>query len=209
MDTEFRLVGARVLVVDDAPTNLAIAKNLLKRYDLHIDCVTSGADALDAVLDDYVRYDAIFMDYLMPDMDGVETMRLIREIDSDYARNVPVIAITSNTSASGEEMFLQKGFQDFLPKPIDLSRLDAVIRKWITGKKESKPRRIKDKPDPETLDLLREACEEYDVTIVDETIEQLNSFEYEAGGELVGWLAENAELMNYTDIIRKLSLLKL
>ena len=205
MDTEFSLVGARVLVVDDAPTNLAIAKSLLKRYDLHIDCVTSGADALNAVRNEYVRYDAIFMDYLMPGMDGVEATRQIREIDSDYTRNVPVIVVTSNAATSEEEMFLQKGFQDVIPKPIELSRLDAVIRKWITGKKEGKPRQMMDKPDEETLDLLREACAEYDVNIVDETIEQLNSFDYEAGGELVGWLTENAELMNYTDIVRKLT----
>jgi len=208
MDNEFRLVGARVLVVDDAPTNLAIAKSLLKRYDLHIDCVTSGPDALAAVRNKYVRYDAIFMDYLMPGMDGAEATRLIREIGSDYARNVPVIAVTSNASTSEEGVFLQKGFQDVIPKPIEPSRLDAVIREWITVKKEDKPRRKKDKPDAETLDLLREACAEYDVNIVDETIQQLNSFEYEVGGELVGWLTENAALMNYTDIIRKLSLLK-
>jgi len=205
METEFSLVGARVLVVDDSPTNLAIAKSLLKRYALHIDCVASGSEALSAVRNEFVRYDAIFMDYLMPGMDGVEATRLIREIGSDYARNVPVIAITSNAATSGEEMFLQKGFQDVIPKPIELPRLDAVVREWITGKKQSGPRQIMGEPDAETLDLLREACAEYDVNVVDETIEQLNCFEYETGGELVRWLTENAELMNYTDIVRKLS----
>jgi len=205
MDTEFNLVGARVLVVDDSPTNLAIAKSLLKRYAMHIDCVTSGSDALNAVRNENVRYDAIFMDYLMPGMDGVEATRLIREIDSDYARNVPVIATTSNTVTSEEEMFLQKGFQAYIAKPIELPRLDAVIREWITGKTKSEPRRKMDEPDAETLDLLREACSQYDVNIVDETIEQLNNFEYETGDELVRWLTENARLMNYTDIARELS----
>jgi CheY-like chemotaxis protein len=74
------------------------------------------------------------MDHMMPEMDGIEATGLIREIDTDYAKNIPIIALTANAIVGNEEMFLSHGFQDFISKPIDLARLDAVLRDWVRDK---------------------------------------------------------------------------
>jgi len=133
--TRVQLPYARVLVVDDVPTNLDVAKGLLKPYDMRIDCVANGQAAITLIREGQAQYNAIFMDHMMPGMDGVEAVRIIRnEIDSDYARTVPVIALTANAVVGTEKMFLQNGFQDFLSKPIDTRELDRVIRQWVRNK---------------------------------------------------------------------------
>ena len=125
------LPDACVLVVDDNVTNLDVAKGLMKPYGMRIDCVTGGPEAIEAIRDGTIRYDAIFMDHMMPGMDGIEATRRIREIDTDYARTTPIIALTANATVGNEEMFLSRGFQDFLSKPIDILRLDKMIRRWV------------------------------------------------------------------------------
>ncbi|MCL2708745.1 MAG: ATP-binding protein, partial [Defluviitaleaceae bacterium] len=122
---------ARVLVVDDNPTNLDVARGLMKPYGMRIECVDGGQKAIDAIESGGEKFDAIFMDQMMPGMDGIEATKKIREIDAEYAKKIPIIALTANAVAGNEEMFLQKGFQAFLSKPIDINRLDAVIRQWI------------------------------------------------------------------------------
>jgi CheY-like chemotaxis protein len=122
---------AKVLVVDDTITNLDIAKGMMKPYGMRIDTATSGQQAIDAIRDEKVKYNAIFMDHMMPGMDGITAAGKIREIGTDYAKNIPIIALTANAIAGGEKMFLDKGFQAFLTKPIDLNRLDAAIRQWV------------------------------------------------------------------------------
>jgi len=135
-----RLPYARVLVVDDVPTNLDVAKAMLKPYGMKIDCVTGGQQAVDAIRAVDVRYNAIFMDHMMPEMDGIEAARIIREeIGTEYARNIPIIALTANAIAGNEEMFLSKGFQAFLPKPIEIARLDSIILQWVRDKELEAP----------------------------------------------------------------------
>ena len=126
---------ARVLIVDDNPTNLDVAKGLMGLYGMKIDCVSGGQQAIDAIRNEKVIYKAVFMDHMMPDMDGIEATRIIREeLDSDYAKTVPIIALTANAIVGNEEMFLSKGFQAFISKPIDLARLDTVLRQWVRDK---------------------------------------------------------------------------
>ena len=348
---------ARILLVDDVITNLDVAKGLMKPYHMQIDCVTGGFEAIEAMLDESIRYSAIFMDHMMPGMDGLEATRKIREIDSDYARNIPIIALTANAIVGNEEMFLSNGFQAFISKPIEISRLDTVLRTWVRDKEleklysraddenghsdpgdsdgsggsgkvdqnmlrkiipglnpkrglkrfggdadayvdvlrsfaintpplldlaieaskskeslkdyetivhgvkgssrsicadeaadlaealedaagdgdfyfiiannatfiettrvlisnidallediqanELKPK--KDKPDVSTLLRLREACENYEMNIVDEAIAELESFSYESDGELVVWLRRNAEQTNFEEIVERLA----
>jgi len=129
---------ARVLIVDDVVTNLDVAKGLMKPYQMEVDCVTSGWEAVEAVYNDNIRYNAIFMDHMMPGIDGIEATRLIREIGTEYAKNVPIIALTANAIVGNEEIFLNKGFQAFVSKPIEISRLDAVIKEWIRDKEQEK-----------------------------------------------------------------------
>jgi CheY-like chemotaxis protein/HPt (histidine-containing phosphotransfer) domain-containing protein len=126
---------ATVLVVDDVPTNLDVARGALKPYKLSIDCVTSGAEAIKCIREEKVRYSAIFMDHMMPGMDGIEAVRIIREeIGTDYAKTIPVIALTANAISGNNTMFLQNGFQDFLSKPIDILRLDQILHQWVRDK---------------------------------------------------------------------------
>jgi CheY-like chemotaxis protein/HPt (histidine-containing phosphotransfer) domain-containing protein len=132
-----KLPYARVLVVDDVETNLDVARGLMKPYGMQIDCASSGQMAINAMRDESIRYNAVFMDHMMPEMDGVEAVRIIREeIGTEYAKSVPIIALTANAIAGNEEMFLSKGFQAFLSKPIDIPRLDAVIRQWVRNKEQ-------------------------------------------------------------------------
>ena len=123
---------AKVLVVDDVATNLDVARGMMKPYRMQVDCVSSGQQAIDAVRDAKIRYNAIFMDHMMPEMDGIEATRIIREeIGTDYAKTVPIIALTANAIMGNEEMFLKHGFQDFVSKPIEIRRLDTAINRWV------------------------------------------------------------------------------
>jgi len=125
---------ARVLVVDDVEPNLVVVKGILKPYGMQVDCVTSGKDAI-AQIKKGIKYNAVFMDHMMPEMDGIEATRIIRnEIDNDIAKTVPIIALTANAIRGNEEMFLSAGFQAFLSKPIDINVMDAVIRQWVRDK---------------------------------------------------------------------------
>jgi CheY-like chemotaxis protein len=104
---------------------------MMKPYGLQVDCVTSGQQAVRRLQEEEVIYDAVFMDHMMPEMDGIEAVRLIRSIGTEYARNVPIIALTANAIIGNEKMFLNKGFQSFLSKPIDVTHLDAIMRQWV------------------------------------------------------------------------------
>ena len=134
---QVQLPYARVLVVDDVLVNLDVAKGMLKPYGMTIDCVTGGQEAVDLIREETVRYNAIFMDHMMPGMDGIEATRIIRnEIRTEYAETVPIIALTANAVIGNEELFLKNGFQAFLSKPIDISRLNKVINRWIRDEKQ-------------------------------------------------------------------------
>jgi len=338
---------ARVLIVDDVITNLDVAKGLMKPYNMQIDCVTSGQEAIEAMFNNRVRYNAIFMDHMMPGMDGIEATQLIREIDTDYTKNIPIIALTANAIVGNEEMFLNMGFQAFISKPIEIAHLDAVIRKWVRDEEQEKlyrhtendliihtehedknwqildkgipginiqkgllrfkgdkdayltvlrsyakntpplidaivevdPDRLMDyntivhgikgssgaicaeetagiaetlenaanagdynyiitnnanfinttrgliteiqkmiteidagsqkplkpSPDVKTLEQLRQACINYEMNDVDAALEELEAFDYESNGELIPWLRENAEQMNFNEIVERLS----
>ncbi len=148
---------AHVLVVDDIVTNLDVVKGMMKPYKVKIDCATSGPQAIDLIRAGKPRYDAIFMDHMMPGMDGIEATRVMREeIGTEYARNIPVIALTANAILGNEEMFLQSGFQAFLSKPIDMAKLDAVLRRWVRDKSQEKqPADERENPTPPDKEALR------------------------------------------------------
>jgi CheY-like chemotaxis protein len=131
----FKAPEAKVLIVDDISTNLRVSKELMSLYGLEAHTCLSGPEAVN--LAHANRYDVIFMDHMMPGMDGVEAASLIRSIDpdSEYYRTLPIIALTANAVSGQREIFLKSGMNDFLAKPIDLQRLDAILRKWLPEKK--------------------------------------------------------------------------
>ncbi len=121
----FTAPSAHALVVDDNEVNLHVAKGLLRAYQMRISTAKSGKECLELLADH--RYDMIFMDHMMPEMDGIETVEHIRAMDTEYYKTVPVIALTANAISGMREMFLEKGFDDFLAKPIDLKKLDDIL----------------------------------------------------------------------------------
>ncbi len=125
----FTAPNARILVVDDNIMNLKVALGLLKPYNMVIRTAESGEQAIEMVKTK--EYHLIFMDHMMPGMDGVEATHIIREMDGDYFKNVPVIALTANAVTGAREMFLSEGFRDFVTKPIEMNAMERVLRKWI------------------------------------------------------------------------------
>jgi CheY-like chemotaxis protein len=125
---------ARVLVVDDFPTNLDVTSGMLRKYKMLVDCVMSGQEAVERIAAGEPVYDAVFMDHMMPGMDGVEATVKIRALGTEYAAKLPVIALTANALAGIDQMFLDNGFNAFLPKPFNAATLDPVIQRWIRDK---------------------------------------------------------------------------
>jgi len=120
-----------VLLVDDLVSNLDVAKGMLGKYKMRVDCVTSGKEAIELVSRGQPQYDLIFMDYMMPGMDGVVTVSRIRALDTDYAKSVPIIALTADATAGNEQMFLDNGFQAYIPKPVSVRKIDSVVKEWF------------------------------------------------------------------------------
>jgi len=135
----FTAPDARILLVDDIETNLKVGAGLLAAYGVTVDCFLSGKEAINALK--VQDYDLVLMDHMMPEMDGVETVGIIRSLaDSlgDKYANLPIIALTANAIVGAKDMFLRNGFNDFLPKPIEISKLSGILSKWITKEKQLK-----------------------------------------------------------------------
>ena len=122
---------ARVLVVDDVLTNLDVTAGLLRKYKMQVDCIDNGPAAIERIKNESPMYNAIFMDHMMPEMDGIETADHIRALGTEYAKKIPIIALTANAIHGTDQLFYSHDFQAFLTKPIDMMELDAVIRKWV------------------------------------------------------------------------------
>ena len=138
-----------VLIVDDVESNRYVAKGLMAPYKLSIDAAGSGFEAIDKIRDGGI-YDIVFMDHMMPQMDGLEAVRHIRELG--YTR--PIVALTANAVVGQSEMFLANGFDDFISKPIDVRQLDAVLKKFVQGRqppeaRESAREQSHELPEPE------------------------------------------------------------
>jgi len=146
---EFMPYG-RVLVVDDVESNLYVARGLMAPYGLSIDIAVSGFEAVDKIKNGG-NYDIIFMDHMMPRMDGIEATKLIRSL----GYSGPIVALTANALAGQEEMFLRNGFDDFISKPIDIRQLNNSLNKLIRDRKPAEvveeARRQKEKLFAESL----------------------------------------------------------
>lgn len=131
-----RFPGAKVLVVDDNQVNLKVASGLLKLYGIDAKLAESGEECLNAVKKQ--TYDIIFMDQMMPGMDGVETLSRLREIKKGN-KSTPVIALTANALVGVKEEMLEEGFDDFLGKPMDLTELENVLIRFLKELQEEMP----------------------------------------------------------------------
>jgi len=137
LTVRFTAPDARVLVVDDIKTNLKVAEGLLSPYKMSVDLCNSGEEAIEAVKTK--RYDVVFMDHRMPGMDGVEAVEHIKELEGEdgYYEKLPIVALTANAISGMDEFFLQRGFCDYLTKPIDTVLLNMILEKWIPREKQN------------------------------------------------------------------------
>ena len=128
----FTAPDAHILVVDDNSVNLTVAKGLLEPLNMNIDVASSAAEAIEKI--HYIRYDLIFMDHMMPEVDGVEATHIIRRLVPSY-NDVPIIALTANAIGGAKEMFLKEGMNDFIAKPIDVKDTVSKLKKWLPKEK--------------------------------------------------------------------------
>ena len=127
-------VGKKILIVDDNYVNLTIAQQLLAPYKLLVDLASGGKEALAKVAEN--EYDLIFMDHMMPEMDGVETTHAIRELDISYCKTVPIVALTANAIYGAKEQLIAAGFCNYVAKPINSKQLDNVLRKYLGNQED-------------------------------------------------------------------------
>ena len=126
---KFTAPDTHVLVVDDNWMNLKVIEGLLARYQIKVSTANNGSEALEMI--NRKEYDFVFMDHMMPEMDGVETLHRIRNKVGTYFKRIPIIAVTANAIAGSREMFINEGFSDFIEKPIELSVLERLLRRTI------------------------------------------------------------------------------
>ena len=150
----FTAPEGRVLVVDDNAMNRTVFKALLKRTKLQIVAADSGKQCLEYVQQQ--MFHIIFMDHMMPEMDGIETLHRIRKLSDFPNRDTPVIALTANATAGAREMYFKEGFTDFVTKPIDGDVLESVILKYI-------PKELVHADKDDDSDQPKSGADEYEV----------------------------------------------
>ncbi len=131
-EMDFEAPDAKILIVDDNPVNLTVAEGLLEPLRMKITTATSGKEAI-KLIESSSKFDLIFMDHMMPELDGVETTRIIRRLHPSYD-DVPVIALTANAISGAKEMFMKEGMNDFVAKPIEVRFLAAKVKQWLPEK---------------------------------------------------------------------------
>lgn len=136
--TQFIAPEARILVVDDISANSHVAEGLMAPLQVKVDIAESGAEAIDLIQSN--AYDLVLMDHMMPGMDGIEATHIIRSLgdENPYFANLPIVALTANAVVGMKDMFIQNGMNDFVAKPIDVSKLNSVLEKWIPAEKQKK-----------------------------------------------------------------------
>lgn len=128
VEITFTAPEAKILVVDDNEVNLAVCVGLLKPLNAQIETAISGAEAINMISNK--MYDLVFMDHMMPEMDGIETTHIIRRMHPEYD-DVPIIALTANALENAKGMFLVEGMNDFMAKPIEFRVLLQMVKNWL------------------------------------------------------------------------------
>ena len=178
----------RVLVVDDTDTNLFVAVRFMEPYKLTIDTVVNGLEAVQRIESGH-EYDVIFMDHMMPVMDGMEATKRLREFG--YTR--PIVACTANALTGQAEIFLENGFDEFISKPIDIRQLDAMLNKLIRDKQ---PPEVRENA-LQQMNKEGNNAVEFDIQLRDDP-ELINSFKQDVRRAL-GILDEILEKTGWTD----------
>jgi CheY-like chemotaxis protein len=130
-----RLHGTRLLVVDDIEINLVIAEQMLLAYGGEVSVAESGLKSVEMVKEN--DYDLVFMDHMMPEVDGVDATKMIRALPGERYKKIPIVALTANVVGDVRDMFLESGMNDFLSKPLEVEEMERVLRRWLPPDKWS------------------------------------------------------------------------
>ncbi len=133
----FHAENARILVVDDTRTNLTVIEGLLKQTRIQIDTATSGMEAIELVKVN--KYNMIFLDHRMPEMDGIQTFHAMEEMEDNINRDTPVIALTANAISGSREMYFSEGFSNYMSKPVDPIKLEEMIISYLPKELVTRP----------------------------------------------------------------------
>jgi signal transduction histidine kinase/DNA-binding NarL/FixJ family response regulator/HPt (histidine-containing phosphotransfer) domain-containing protein len=120
---------AKILVVDDNSLNLKVALAHLAKHNIGADAVSSGEEALQKCSE--TRYDLIFMDHMMPGMDGIQTAAKLRNMEQEWCKSVPIVALTANAVIGAKDMYLKSGMNDYISKPISADELNTALARWL------------------------------------------------------------------------------
>lgn len=131
-EERYQAIGVRILAIDDNEMNLEVIRGLLKKTGVHIDTVFSGEEGLAKAKNE--KYDLILLDHMMPGMDGIETLQQLQQIADIKEHRLPIIALTANAVIGVREEYLQKGFTDYIAKPVDYRALMMILRKYLPDK---------------------------------------------------------------------------
>ncbi len=179
--TLFTAPDAGILVVDDNDINRKVFAGLLKNTQIAVEEAGSGEECLEKVFAKH--YDIIFLDHMMPGMDGIETIKKIRAKKGHPCKNTPVIALTANALSGAKEMYLSEGFDGFLSKPVDPEKLESTIAEWLPEEKIR--RQMKKKPIEDisvilaALQRLKDAVEKRDAATADSCMLELSGYAYD------------------------------
>ncbi|MBP3602881.1 MAG: response regulator [Lachnospiraceae bacterium] len=127
--TNFTAPKARILIVDDSSINLKVATGLLEPLQMQMDVAENGKKALAMIREQ--KYHLVFMDHMMPVMDGIEATKELRSMEGDYYRDLPIIALSANAVQDAQKLFLESGMNGFVAKPIDMKQVCTVLLKWL------------------------------------------------------------------------------
>lgn len=155
-ELSFTAPEAHILIVDDNMINLSVAKGVIEPLGMQVDTAGSAQEAIELIRN--CRYDIVFMDHMMPEIDGIEATHIIRSQFPSYA-DVPIIALTANVSGGAREMFLKEGLNDFIAKPIELRDMINKIRRWLSEEKivpiSSQPPAARKVEETDTLPMIK------------------------------------------------------
>jgi signal transduction histidine kinase/CheY-like chemotaxis protein len=224
----FTAPSARVLIVDDISSNLRVAKELMAPYKMEVHTCLSGAEAVRLVKTG--QYDLVFMDHMMPEMDGLEAAAAIRGWEAELgkaagepAKPVPLIALTANAIVGQREMFLQQGLDDFLAKPIEVKQLNTLLERWIPEAKKIKTAKAgEDAPPEETavppvdgpdaallrLEALKNALLTLDIETVNRILMEHLSMPMDGSTkERLGKIEDHILMFEYDEAVEEINLM--
>ena len=170
---DFIAPTAKILAVDDVPVNLNVFVNLIKNYKMQVDTVSSGQECLS--LTAKKKYDIIFMDHMMPEMDGIETLLKIKADENNPNKDTTVIMLTANALIGMKEMYLEKGFTDYLTKPIMPQKLEKMINIYLPDNKKVSSNKASDSKADDVESDDNSVTPENNIADIDDPIQKIKA----------------------------------